>query len=381
MPKVLIILWTYSNRLIANQARMNDIVRYSITQDDNWQIQVVTVQFDISPSTPVPPIDPDPGLSGKQRYINNLRKLLCYASDYDVAHLTYLDTHVLPYILLSTRTPLLIGPNMGKYRNPESFQREARQRIFEMDGNRELKWRVGNRLMQAYLGVSRVMPNPTWYVGFSSWDIRTGLEARSIPKSKISLLPLGVPKDVFYPEEGNHDISGKLLFIGTESTYKLKGLGILLEALEEVVEEYPGLSLTIAGLHSSEIPSWEIPDGLRKKIEFTGYVNRDVLVDYYRRSDVYIHPSFSEAGSTTFAEALACGTPVIASDDESFREGAKGDNTIFFDIGDSKSLATKIRDFYDEPYRYIESAKKLAPEYDISRSYGALLEVYQRLMN
>jgi glycosyltransferase involved in cell wall biosynthesis len=59
-----------------------------------------------------------------------------------------------------------------------------------------------------------------------------------------------------------------------------------------------------------------------RAVHFTGNVTQEdhTLVELYNAALALIHPSFYEGWGTTPLEAMACGTPVVASDIPSVRE-------------------------------------------------------------
>jgi glycosyltransferase involved in cell wall biosynthesis len=60
--------------------------------------------------------------------------------------------------------------------------------------------------------------------------------------------------------------------------------------------------------------------GLQDAIVFTGYVSDEELVKIYNAADVYVHPAMYEGFGLQVAEAMACGTPVIAFNNTSIPE-------------------------------------------------------------
>ena len=79
-------------------------------------------------------------------------------------------------------------------------------------------------------------------------------------------------------------------------------------------------------------------------IGFAGYVNFNLLPNYYAISDVFIHDSHDEPWGVSVQEAIAAGVTVVASD----RVGASVDlirdgiNGYVFNHGDVESLSNKI---------------------------------------
>ena len=86
--------------------------------------------------------------------------------------------------------------------------------------------------------------------------------------------------------------------------------------------------LVIAGPPPAEgHPHWGI-DGTR--VRHLGYLDETDLPDFYKAADVIAFPSLLEGFGLPLAEAMAAGTPVVASDIPIFRE-VGGDSYVRFD--------------------------------------------------
>jgi glycosyltransferase involved in cell wall biosynthesis len=66
----------------------------------------------------------------------------------------------------------------------------------------------------------------------------------------------------------------------------------------------------------------------RRGAEVRGYVPKDELVRLYQHAACLVLPSRYEGFGLPVVEAMACGTPVVAADDEAMREVA-GDAAVF----------------------------------------------------
>jgi glycosyltransferase involved in cell wall biosynthesis len=53
--------------------------------------------------------------------------------------------------------------------------------------------------------------------------------------------------------------------------------------------------------------------GLDRRVRLLGAVDQQLLPDWYRAADVLAHATFREGNPNVVREALACGTPVVAS--------------------------------------------------------------------
>lgn len=95
---------------------------------------------------------------------------------------------------------------------------------------------------------------------------------------------------------------------------KEKGFDLLLDAMPAVVQKFPGAQLTILGEGPDELrlKNQARQLGLFEKVDFRGFVqNPWVLMG---NADLFILPSRAEGLPNSLIEALALGTPVVASD-------------------------------------------------------------------
>jgi len=78
---------------------------------------------------------------------------------------------------------------------------------------------------------------------------------------------------------------------------------------------------------------------LAGRVYFLGHVyESDPLIDLYNAADLFVFPSFYEGWTSPPLEAMACGTPVVASNRSSLPE-TLGDVAVLIDPDDSDELA------------------------------------------
>lgn len=123
----------------------------------------------------------------------------------------------------------------------------------------------------------------------------------------------------------------------------VKGHAILFEAMSEVLQEEPLAKLLIAG--SGPLDGWlhRIVErsGLLEAVEFLGY--RPDVESVYRKIDILVSASHSEATSNTIMEAMACGLPVVATGVGASLELIEDGRTGYLcEPGDAESMADQM---------------------------------------
>jgi glycosyltransferase involved in cell wall biosynthesis len=94
----------------------------------------------------------------------------------------------------------------------------------------------------------------------------------------------------------------------------------------------------------------------RDKVHLAGYARRDAAVELYRAAEVFVYPSLVEGFGLPVLEAMACGTPVVASTAEALMEVGQ-DAALYADPHEPAQLARQIeRALEDEPTRRLLAA-------------------------
>ena len=88
------------------------------------------------------------------------------------------------------------------------------------------------------------------------------------------------------------------------------------------------------------------------KINFTGVMNREIVISELRKSSLYINCSVHEGMSNAVLEAIQEGVPVILSDIEANRDLGLDDH-FYFSPHNSEELSNKIKDALVHPQKYI----------------------------
>ncbi len=129
-----------------------------------------------------------------------------------------------------------------------------------------------------------------------------------------------------------------VVYVGRLVEYK--GLPILLKAMKIVQRELP-MKLVVVGDGEDRQRFEKLSKDLGVEVEFKGRLPENEKIEIIKRARVLVLPSQSrlEAFGIVLLEAMACGTPVIASNIAGVRVVAREGGFVFYDVED---LAEKI---------------------------------------
>lgn len=160
-------------------------------------------------------------------------------------------------------------------------------------------------------------------------------------RSEWEIIPNGVNLSYFHPngrDPGDARTHGpRLLFLGRLDPRN--GLETVLAAMPRILARYPTAQLAVAGGGPLR-PYYEIrARPLGDRVRFLGRVYEG-RPDHYASADVYLCPTDKASFGITLLEAMASGTPIIASDIIGFRElAAGGAETVLVPPGDPAAWA------------------------------------------
>lgn len=117
-----------------------------------------------------------------------------------------------------------------------------------------------------------------------------------------------------------------------------------------------------------------VAEGLSNAIHFEGAVAHDRLPDWYRAADAVVLSSHSEGLPNVLREALACGTPFVATNVGDISEIARPEYSKLVAAGDAVAFAAAVGVILKPEYR--QAAQKYVPRNwdDCAEEYSDLLE-------
>ena len=214
------------------------------------------------------------------------------------------------------------------------------------------------------------------------------------PPEKIRVIPAGVDLELFYPtdrEEARRelDLEGYrrvLLFAGRLQPFK--GLDLLLHALTYLPNHGTTRLLVVGGNagNTDELTKMNsLVDelGIGSMVGFVGAVEHDKMPTFYNAADICIVPSYHESFGMVAVEALASGTPVVASRVGGLATIVKdGETGYLFDGRSPEVLAIYLCLLMSENEireSMAKSARQSVMKYQWSSTAGQLFQLYREL--
>jgi glycosyltransferase involved in cell wall biosynthesis len=217
------------------------------------------------------------------------------------------------------------------------------------------------------------------------------VELLRVPRAKVRVVPLGVspgfapapPAEIEAFRAERALPAGYLLYVGARKPHK--NLPVLLEALARI----PAASrppLVLSG------PAWSPVDplarhagrlGLASAVHFAGTLRdeRD-LARLYSGAALYAQPSLAEGFGLPPLEAMACGTPVLASNAGAL-PGTLGSAAASLPPGEPEAWSVAITTLLADPARREELARAgraRAREFTFERTASGTLDVYEEAL-
>jgi glycosyltransferase involved in cell wall biosynthesis len=129
---------------------------------------------------------------------------------------------------------------------------------------------------------------------------------------KIKVIPNIIDSDNFYFKE-KYKIVDKITFTAVATWEPPKRPDLFLTALSNIANNANSeIIVNIIG-EGSLINDWKLQRDCKLKINFTGKLSKNEIAKVLHESDFFLHASDIETFSIVVAEALATGTPVVAS--------------------------------------------------------------------
>ena len=200
---------------------------------------------------------------------------------------------------------------------------------------------------------------------------------------KFEVCPLGVDPARYSPAA--HESDGQpftILCVGRLTP--AKGQRVLVDAASRLASAGQAFRLVIVGAGPDEAQLRDAVDsyGLDDRVEFTGALNQQQVLDWYARADAFVLPSFAEGIPVVLMEAMACGIPCVTTRitgiPELIRDGLDG---LLVTPSDTNELTTAMgRLMGDEELRERlarDGRERVREGYNLERNVDRLGRIFE----
>ncbi|CAI7977901.1 MULTISPECIES: glycosyltransferase family 4 protein [Parafrankia] len=197
------------------------------------------------------------------------------------------------------------------------------------------------------------------------------------------LIPNGVAVRAF---EGARPLPGygtapTVAFLGRIDEPR-KGLDVLMAAFPRLVEKVPDVRLLVAGPGDTEAVRSRIDPALLGRVDLVGLVPEADKAAVFASGSVYCAPNTGqESFGIVLLEAMAAGTPVVASDIDAFRRVLdNGRAGRLFGVGEPAELAANLAELIEDPAeraRLAERGRAVVARYDWRVIAQSIVGVYE----
>ena len=196
-----------------------------------------------------------------------------------------------------------------------------------------------------------------------------------------------------------NEIEKHSIYVGN-GYYALKGVQYVIEALPQLIREYPDIKLYVAGVkpfeENDKRPFYKkgygmyleklIKDlGVQDHIVFTGPLQAEQVAEKLSKVHAYVLCSAIENSPNTLGEAMCIGTPCVAAYVGGVSDMAvDGEDALFYRNDDPALLAWNIKRIFDNDelaLKLSENGKKHARvTHDADTNSKALYDIYKSIL-
>ena len=184
--------------------------------------------------------------------------------------------------------------------------------------------------------------------------------ALGVEPARIAIRPNGIdPAEFDSPPDAaafraRHGIAaGTPIVLFLARVNRIKGVDFLVQSFALVHKRVPQALLLIVGPddgYLGEVKRQVNALGIAEHVRFIGYLDGKEKLAAYRAASVYVLPSTYDIFGITLLEALACGTPVIATDGVGFADFMRQNNIgAVVNFGDTAALQAEIVRVLQQP--------------------------------
>jgi glycosyltransferase involved in cell wall biosynthesis len=197
---------------------------------------------------------------------------------------------------------------------------------------------------------------------------------RAEPRARVELIPLGIDIERYRPGNPDDSFPAELeqlerpIFFSASAFDPYKRLHLFVDAVSCL--EHGSLVMAGDGRERNRVIERANQKLGPKRVRYLGVIDEERLIKFYQAADVYCLCSHREAFGNVLLEALACGKPIVTTDDET-RRWIMQQAGLAVDVTNSQTFAAALQqaaatDWAARPRRRAEyfSLRSVAAEWN-----------------
>lgn len=209
-------------------------------------------------------------------------------------------------------------------------------------------------------------------------------------------------RSVFYEGSWSLQNCNRYEIFISQGDYPLKGFHYLLEAMPEILKEFPDAHITVAGNSITGYATWKeklkisgygkyLRECMQKwnlsdKVKILGRLDAEQMKAAFLNSHVFVCCSSVENSPNSLGEAMLLGVPCTASRAGGIPDMAEdGVSALYFEKGNVRELADRICRIFREnalaEKLSREAAKQARITHNGETNNSRLLEIYREILN
>jgi len=219
------------------------------------------------------------------------------------------------------------------------------------------------------------------------WLLGENIDEKRIRIVRYPAVPTPLLEYEGTPVPQLEDVAGPVVLYIGRITWR-KGVHVLVEALEALVEEVPNFTAVIAGppekAYFDKIVASVKLKSLQDKVVFEGALSEEEKYDYMCAATVFVSPSIKDIHPITLLEAQALGTPVVSTNIAAIPDIVRdGETGILVEPEDSEALKDaiwKVTRDVELRRRLSQGARKWASHLSLESSVDSLETLYSDIL-
>jgi glycosyltransferase involved in cell wall biosynthesis len=196
-------------------------------------------------------------------------------------------------------------------------------------------------------------------------------------EDRVHYVPHGIDTDVFYPSETSAGSSGnkpQVVFVGSHR----RDFAVLRQVIERVGRLAPDATFVL-------LTDTEVGSAFRsyRNVTLPSRVSEAELITLYRESALLLQPMEESTANNSILEAMACGTPVVATDVGGVGAYVGEGSAVLTKPGDADTMADAVLDIVGDRSireRMGQAARLKAEEFAWPKIVAQMTDIYRSIL-